>query len=57
MSLSIIKLPGSVTTVSNLDLREVCCEDGRWIEVVQDHVQWRALVFAVVRLRVLLPHC
>jgi hypothetical protein len=36
-------------------LTEVGCEDGRWVELAQDRVQWRALVLAVMNLRVLLP--
>jgi hypothetical protein len=24
-----------------MDLREAGCEDGRWMELAQDHVQWR----------------
>jgi hypothetical protein len=40
-----------------MDLREtlVGCEDGRWMELAQDRIQWRALVLAVLNLRVLLP--
>jgi hypothetical protein len=38
-----------------MDLRETDCEDGRWTELAQDSVQWRNLVFAVLKLRVLLP--
>jgi hypothetical protein len=38
-----------------MDLREIGCEDGRWMELAQDRVQWRALVLAVLKLRVLLP--
>jgi hypothetical protein len=30
-------------------------EDGRWMELAQDRVQWRALGLAVLNLRVLLP--
>jgi hypothetical protein len=30
-------------------------EDGRWMELAQDRVQWRALVLAVLNLGVLLP--
>jgi hypothetical protein len=41
--------------ISKMDLREIGCEDGRWIEQAQDHVQWRDLVLAVLNLRVLLP--
>jgi len=26
-----------------MDLRETGCEDGRWMEMAQDHVQWQAL--------------
>jgi hypothetical protein len=37
-----------------MDLRETGCEDGKWLELVQDRVQWRALVLAVLNLRVLL---
>jgi hypothetical protein len=32
----------------------VGCEDGRWMELAQHRVQWRALVLAVLNLRVLL---
>jgi hypothetical protein len=38
-----------------MDLREMGCEDGRWMELAQDRVQWRALLLAVLNLRVLLP--
>jgi hypothetical protein len=31
-----------------MGLREMGCEDGRWKEQVQDYVQWRALVLAVL---------
>jgi hypothetical protein len=30
-------------------------ENGRWMELAQGRVQWRALVLAVLKLRVLLP--
>jgi len=26
-----------------MDLREIGCEDGRWMELAQDRVQWRWL--------------
>jgi hypothetical protein len=39
----------------SIDLREVGCEDGRWMELAQDCVQWRALVLAVLNLWILLP--
>jgi hypothetical protein len=38
-----------------ISLWETGCEDGRWMELAQDRVQWRALVLAVLNLRVLLP--
>jgi hypothetical protein len=41
--------------ISKMDLREMGCEDGRWMELAQDRVQWRALMLAVLNLRVLLP--
>jgi len=34
---------------------EIGCEDGRWMELAEDHVQWWALVLAVLNLCVLLP--
>jgi len=33
-----------------MDLREICCEDGRWMELAQDRVQWQALLLAVLNL-------
>jgi hypothetical protein len=41
--------------ISEMDLREMGCEDGRWMELAQDRVQWRALLLVVLNLRVLLP--
>jgi DNA polymerase III delta prime subunit len=40
-----------------MDLREIGCEDGRWLEVAEERIQWRALVLRMLELRVLLPHC
>jgi hypothetical protein len=40
-----------------MDLRERVYEDGRWMELAQDRVQWRDLVLEVLNLRVLLPEC
>jgi hypothetical protein len=34
-----------------MDLMEVSC-DGKWMELAQDRVQWRALVLAVLNLQV-----
>jgi hypothetical protein len=58
---SCIEPLGSVTRelvgwlVGWLDVSEICCEDGRWMELAQDCVQWPALVLAVLNLQVLLP--
>jgi hypothetical protein len=41
--------------ISEMDLRETSREDGRWVELAEDRVQWRALVLAALNLRVLLP--
>ena len=35
-----------------MDLREIGCEDGRWMELAQDRVQWRALVLTVMECRI-----
>jgi hypothetical protein len=31
-----------------MDLREIGCEEGRWMELALDCIQWRALVLAVL---------
>jgi hypothetical protein len=36
-------------------LTNLVSEDGRWMELAQDRVQCRAVVLAVLNLRVLLP--
>jgi hypothetical protein len=33
-----------------MDLMEIGFDDGRWIELAQDRVQWWALVLAVLNL-------
>jgi hypothetical protein len=38
-----------------MGLREICCEDGTWIEMAQVPVLRRALALAVLSLRVALP--
>jgi hypothetical protein len=50
----LVLLPESLL-ISKMDLREIGCEDGRWMELAQDCVQWQALVLAVLNLLVLLP--
>ena len=35
-----------------MDLREVDCDPGEWIDLAEDRVQWRAYVRAVMNLRV-----
>ena len=41
--------------ISKMDLMEIGCEDGRWMELGEDHVKWWVLVLAVLNLCVLLP--
>jgi hypothetical protein len=41
--------------ISKMDLGETCFEDGRWMELAQDRVQWQALVLAVLNLLVVPP--
>ena len=35
-----------------MDLREVGCDPGEWIDLAEDRDQWRAYVWAVMNLRV-----
>jgi hypothetical protein len=37
-----------------MDVRKVGCDDGRWIELAQDRVQWQAFVLAVLHFGLLL---
>ena len=41
--------------ISKVDLMEIGCEDGRWMELAQECVQWWAFVLAVLKRCVLLP--
>jgi hypothetical protein len=34
-----------------MELRDIDCEVERWINLHQDHVQWQALILAVLKLR------
>ena len=36
-----------------MDLREIGCEDGRWMELAEDRAQCQALVLAVMEGRIL----
>jgi hypothetical protein len=40
-----------------MNLRETRYEDGKWMELAQDRVQWQALVLEMLILGVLLPQC
>jgi hypothetical protein len=40
-----------------MDFRKNGCQEGKWMELAQDRVQWLVLVLAVLKLRVLLPEC
>jgi hypothetical protein len=44
---------GSRELSSDMDLREIGCEDGRWIELAFDSVHCRALELAVLNLWVM----
>jgi hypothetical protein len=57
--ISSVEPSGSATTVlvSKMDLRETGCEDGEWMELAQDRVQWQALVLALFNILILLPQC
>jgi hypothetical protein len=37
-----------------MDLREVGCEDGKWMELTEDRGQWQALMLSALNLQVLL---
>jgi hypothetical protein len=47
-----IEPSGSATTVlvSKMDLSEIGCEDGRWMELAQHRVQWQGLYSITVQL-------
>jgi hypothetical protein len=37
-----------------MDLKEIGCDNGSLIKLVQDHIQWSALVLLVLNLHILL---
>jgi len=43
--------------MSKMDLTVMGCEDGKWMELAQDRVQWQGVVLAVLNLGGLLPQC
>ena len=45
----------SVTSVWGVVIWKIRFQDGRWMELAQDRVQWQALVLAALNLLVLLP--
>jgi hypothetical protein len=47
-SLHLEDLEGDVGYIK-VNSSEIRCEDGRWMELAEDHVQWWALVFAVLK--------
>jgi hypothetical protein len=38
----------------NINLTNIGCEDGRWLEPAQDRVQWQTLLLGVLNLRFLI---
>jgi hypothetical protein len=52
---SLVRLRKRWEDYINADLGEIHCEDGRWLELAHDCVQWQALVSAVLKLCILLP--
>lgn len=38
-------------------VRIIGFEDGKWIELAQDRMQWRALILVVLNFRALKPQC
>jgi hypothetical protein len=38
-----------------IEITEVRCEDGQWVELTQEHIQWLALVSALLNLLASLP--
>jgi hypothetical protein len=39
-----------------MGVRNIGCEDRRWIELAQVRVRWQNVILTVPNLRVLLPH-
>ena len=55
MVLDLCVLPQESQLISKMDLMEIGCDDGRWMELGQDRVMCWALVLAVLNHYVLLP--
>jgi hypothetical protein len=53
LGISGVEPSGSATRevgITTMDLRETGCEDGGWMELAQDRVNWKALALAVLTL-------
>jgi hypothetical protein len=54
-SLQLWTIAANIQDTVRIDLTKIGCKDGRWLKLVQDHVQQWALVLAVLNLPLLLP--
>lgn len=36
--------------ISEMELGEISCEDGRWIKLDKEHIQWRALALVMLNI-------
>jgi hypothetical protein len=45
---------GDANIIFEMDLRKVACEEGRWMKMVQDRVEWRTSILATLEFWVLL---
>jgi hypothetical protein len=44
---------GNGMIILEMNLWQTGCEDGSWIKLAKDHVQWQAFVLAVLNIQVL----